>query len=41
MTLAGNKADFEPTSGIPYLTLIGELWGVYCVSLENMAVKVL
>ena len=24
------KLDFELTTDIPYLTLTGELWGVYC-----------
>ena len=29
MTVAEYESDFEPTTGIPYLTLTGELWGVY------------
>ena len=24
------KSEFELTKGTPYLTLTGELWGVYC-----------
>ena len=29
MTAMGHKSDFELTKDIPYLALMGELWGVY------------
>ena len=31
------KPEFEPTKYIPYLTLTGELWDVFCGNLgENL-----
>ena len=31
VTEAEVKSDVEPTKDTPYLTLTGELWGVFCV----------
>ena len=30
MTAAELKSDFKLTTDTPYLTLTGELWGVFC-----------
>ena len=36
MTAPEPKSDFKLTTDTPYLTLTGELWGVYCDDLgEN------
>ena len=36
VTGADNERKFEPTKDIPYLALMGELWGVCCENLcEN------
>ena len=29
------KLEFEPTKYIPYLTLMGELWDVFCKDFEE------
>ena len=34
MTAVEHKSDFELTKDTPYLTLAGELWGVYWENLE-------
>ena len=37
MTAAEHKADFKPAKNTPYLTLSGELLGVFCEYLgENL-----
>ena len=33
MTAVQRKSDFKLTTDIPYLTLTGKLWGVYCEDL--------
>ena len=33
MTVAEHKSDFKLTKEVSYLTLQGELWGVYCDNL--------
>ena len=35
MKAAELNSDFKLTTGTPYLTLMGELWGVYCEDLEE------
>ena len=36
MTVAESEPDFRIISDTPFLALLGELWGVYCVDLgEN------
>ena len=38
ITEKGHKSAFELTKDIPYLTLPGELWGVYCEYLEKIKI---
>ena len=35
MTEAEYRSEFKLTKDTPYLTLMGELWNVYCEKLEN------
>ena len=35
MTATESKWDFKHTIGTTYLTLTGELWGVYCEDFEE------
>ena len=34
MTEAEHKPNYDLTKDNPYLTLMGELWGVFCEDLE-------
>ena len=36
ITAAKHQSDFELTKDTPYLTLTGEIWGVYCENLEKI-----
>ena len=35
VTKAKYKSEFEHTKDTPYLTLMGELWGVFCEDFEE------
>ena len=35
MTVADHRPNFKLTTDIPYLTLMGELWGIYCKDIRE------
>ena len=39
LTCVRNRSDYEPTKYIPYLTLTGQLWGVFCEYLEKNVIR--